>query len=441
MHKSEGKIKTLDGISASPGVTIGHAFIYDKKRLLKDQSTVKFQNLTVDESVKLFKASLSKAIENLETLKDKTENEIGTEEAAIFDAQILILEDEDYQSAVINLVKNGTRIDNAITEVIDYYVAKFEEMDNEYFKERAADIRDVGDQLINALIGKKTSELSNLEKEVIIVSQELTPSDTAEMLKEKVLGLVTEVGGATSHVAIIARSLNLPAIVGVKDLLNNVQNDQLLIVDGINGRVIINPDPDTISKYRSIQSKLIDNETELKKYGYIIAKTLDGFTIEAQANIGSVSEIASALENGADGVGLLRTEFLYLGRKTLPTEEELFSTFKDILVKMKGKPVILRTLDVGGDKNIPCIDLPTEPNPFLGVRGSRIVKDPALKRIIVTQLRAALRASRFGYLKIMFPMISTLREVLDLNNLVENCKNSLRKENYQLSDSIEVGIM
>ncbi|MHA1971572.1 MAG: phosphoenolpyruvate--protein phosphotransferase, partial [Candidatus Hodarchaeales archaeon] len=373
-------MKTLDGISASPGVTIGHTFVYDKNKVLKGESIEKFQKLGVEESIKLFKDAIKIATTNLEVLKDKTEKEVGTEEAAIFDAQILILEDEDYQSAVIDLVKRGSRIDDAIIEITNFYVNQFEEMDNEYFKERAADIRDVGNQLIKALLGEnKKSELSNLKKEAIIISQELTPSDTAEMLKEKVLGFVTEAGGATSHVAIIARSLNLPAIVGVKDLLLNVKNNQLIIVDGIKGRVVINPDKDTIKKYRLIQNKLKDDETELKKYSSIIAKTRDGYTIETQANIGSVSEIASALENGADGIGLLRTEFLYLGRKTLPTEEELFDTFKEILIKMGGKPVILRTLDVGGDKDIPCIELPSEPNPFLGIRGSRIAKNPSLK--------------------------------------------------------------
>ncbi|MHA1226107.1 MAG: phosphoenolpyruvate--protein phosphotransferase [Candidatus Hodarchaeales archaeon] len=434
-------MKTLAGISASPGVAIGKALIYNKKNLLDLHTTGILQDLSSEQSIKLFKTALAKAIQYLEKIKEKTEHELGSEEAAIFDAQILILEDEDYQTAVIKQLKEGIQLDKAIWNVIDYYVKKFEKMDNQYFKERAADIKDVGNQLMNALSDKRSLILSNLDHEAIIVSQELSPSDTVEMRREKVLGFATELGGSTSHVAIIAKSLNLPAVVGIPGLIENVTEGQFLIVDGINGRIIINPDSETFSKYRTIQHKLLDNERGLKKYAKITAKTLDGIKIEVQANVGSLHDIDPALGNGADGMGLLRTEFLYLGRNVLPTEEDLYSIVKKILLKMGDKPVIFRTLDIGGDKDIPSLNLPTESNPFLGLRGSRIIIDSQLKNVIITQIRAALRASKFGNLKLMFPMITTLKELLELNNITEDCKTKLKEEGHEFSDKMELGIM
>ncbi|MFX0183449.1 MAG: phosphoenolpyruvate--protein phosphotransferase [Candidatus Hodarchaeota archaeon] len=433
-------MRKITGIPASTGIAIGKAFVYTKSSNLKKE-LLKFQNISPEKSIILFREAVKKAIEHLNNIIRRTEEEIGTDEAGIFDAQILMLEDEDFQGAVIELLEKEFPLDKAIWDVTDFYVKKFSEIENVYFKERASDIRDIGNHIINALIGKQTSLLADLRNKVIVVSKELTPSDTAEMCKDKVIGFATEVGGSTSHVAIIARALNIPAVVGSSKLMQLVNPETPLIVDGVKGEIIINPDPETITSYQNMREKIKEDQDKLKKFAKMKAITLDGYKIEIQANIGSLDGINLALENGADGIGLLRTEFLYLGRETLPTEEESYTTIKKILLSMDNRPVILRTLDIGGDKNIPSLNLPAEANPFLGYRGSRFITDPELRNIIFTQIRAALRASIYGKLRIMFPMVTTLSEIKTLRMMVEKAKNLVLNENYSIAESIEIGIM
>ncbi|MFX0173872.1 MAG: phosphoenolpyruvate--protein phosphotransferase [Candidatus Hodarchaeota archaeon] len=433
-------MRKITGIPASTGIAIGKAFVYTKNSNLKTELS-KFQNLPPDKLILLFQKSVKKGIEHLNVIIQKTEEEIGTEEAGIFDAQILMLEDEDFQEAVIELLKKDLPLDKAIWDVTDFYVKKFSEMDNEYFKERASDIKDIGNYLINALIGKQKSSLANLSEEVIIVSEELSPSDTAQMRKNKVLGFATKVGGSTSHVAIIARALSIPAVVGSSKLMDLVSHGTLLVVDGNEGEIIIDPDPQTLEIYQNKREKHIEDQHNLKKFAQIKAKTLDGYEVEIQANVGSLDGVKTALENGADGIGLLRTEFLYLDRKTLPTEEETFTTIKNILKSMGNRPVILRTLDIGGDKFVPSLKLPTESNPFLGYRGSRLVSNLEIRNIILAQIRAALRASIFGKLRIMFPMVTTLNEIKTLRAIVEKAQKELLNEGHTITESIEIGIM
>lgn len=433
-------MRKITGIPASTGIAIGKAFVFRKSFDLKKE-LLKFQNISPEKSITLFREAVKKAIEYLSDIIRKTEDEIGSEEAGIFDAQMLMLEDEDFQGAVIELLEKEFPLDKAIWDVTDFYVQKFNDIDNVYFKERASDIRDIGNHIINALIGKQTSLLADLRDEVIVVSKELSPSDTAEMCKDKVIGFATEVGGSTSHVAIIARALNIPAVVGSSKLVQLVNPGTLLIIDGIKGEIIINPDPETFKSYENIREKLKEDQNKLKKFAKMKVKTLDGYEIEIQANIGSLDGIKLALENGADGIGLLRTEFLYLGRETLPTEEESYATIKKILLLMENRPVILRTLDIGGDKYVPSLNLPTESNPFLGYRGSRFVTDPKLKNIIFIQIRAALRASIYGKLRIMFPMVTTLNEIKTLRTMVEKATVSLLNEGHSVAESIEIGIM
>ncbi|MFX0208840.1 MAG: phosphoenolpyruvate--protein phosphotransferase, partial [Candidatus Hodarchaeota archaeon] len=383
-------MRKITGIPASAGIAIGKAFVYIKNSNLKTELS-KFQNLPSDESILLFRESVEKAIEHLNIIIQKAEEEIGTEEAGIFDAQMLMLEDEDFQEAVVKLLQKDLPLDKAIGKVTDFYVKKFSEMDNEYFKERASDIKDIGTHLFNALTGKQTSSLANLSEDVIIVSEELSPSDTAEMCKNKVLGFATKVGGKTSHVAIIARALSIPAVVGASKLMDLVTHGTLLIVDGINGEIIIDPDLQTLENYQNLKKEHKEDQIKLKKFAQMKVKTLDGYKVEIQANVGSLDGVKSALENGADGIGLLRTEFLYLNRKTLPTEEETFTTIKKILQSMDNRPVILRTLDIGGDKFVPGFKLPTESNPFLGFRGCRLITNLEMRNIIQTQIRGAIR--------------------------------------------------
>ncbi|MFX0150314.1 MAG: phosphoenolpyruvate--protein phosphotransferase [Candidatus Hodarchaeota archaeon] len=433
-------MRKITGIPASTGIAIGKAFVYIKNSNLKTELS-KFQNLPSDKSILLFRESVKKAIEHLNIIIQKAEEEIGTEEAGIFNAQMLMLEDEDFQAAVVELLQKDFPLYKAIWDVTDSYVKKFNEMDNVYFRERASDIKDIGNYLINALIGKQTSSLANLSEDVIIVSEELSPSDTAEMCKNKVLGFATKVGGSTSHVAIIARALSIPAVVGASKLMDLVTHGTLLIVDGIEGEIIIDPDSQTLEIYQNLRDEQKESQLKLKKFAQIKAKTLDDYEIEIQANVGSLDGVKLALENGADGIGLLRTEFLYLDRNTLPTEDEMFITIKKILKSMGNRPVILRTLDIGGDKLVPSLKLPAESNPFLGYRGSRIISNPEMSSIIQTQIRAALRASIFGKLKIMFPMVTTLNEVKTLYTMVDEIRKTLLNEGHTIAESIEIGIM
>jgi len=426
------------GIPASNGIAIGDILYYDHNFSF-DLS--KFKPKTIENSIQTFKEAILNTILYLEELSKKTEKEIGLKEAAIFDAQILMLEDEDFQESVIQKLYENLSLDQAILNVTNDYVDKFNHMKNQYFKERSSDIKDVGKQILNTLSGKRPSMLSNLKKEVIIIAKELTPSDTAEMDKDKILGFATELGGSTSHVAIIARALNVPAVVGAKELIKTVKENDFAIIDGNNGTIIINPDNKTLNKFRAIQTTFYEEELENKRFSTRKAKTKDGYEVEVNANIGSVKDVRLALENGADGIGLFRTEFLYLRSEKLPDEDMQYSTYKKVLETMKDKSVVLRILDVGGDKHIPSLNLKKEHNPFLGLRGSRFLLNAKLKDVLKKQIRAALRASNYGNLKIMFPMVSIFEEINELTSMVKVCKKELEDEGYKIAESVDIGIM
>ncbi len=433
-------MKTIEGIPASGGIAIGKIFLHRKSSEF-DELISRLNDLSIEEAKQKFNSGIKDAIEHLEKIRDEVEQNIGYEEAGIFDAQILMLEDEDFQTAVIDELIKGTKLVDAIWGVIDYFVAKFELMKNSYFQERAADIRDVGNQLLNALIGNRDSSLSELSEEVIVVAHELSPSETAEMRKEMVLGFATDLGGSSSHVAIIARALNIPAVVGSSKISNSVKQGDTLILDGVNGKIIINPPTDILENYNVKRDRIIADQLELKKIAHVKAETSDGYQISIQANIGSMEEIETVLDYGAEGIGLFRTEFLFLGRKTIPDEEYQFQMYKKILESMEDKPVIIRILDVGGDKEIPSLSMTKETNPFLGLRGSRFISDMKLRNIILIQIKAALKASSFGKLKLMFPMVSTVDEIIDLKSMVDDCKLQVEKDGFKVSDSLEVGVM
>lgn len=315
----------------------------------------------------------------------------------------------------------------------------FLSMEDEYMRERAADIRDIGGRIIRALKGEEKSSIGDIKDKCIIVAKDLTPSDTAQLNREYVLGFITELGGKTSHSAIIARALEIPAVSGIKDATEILKTGDLIILDGVKGIIYINPDESLIDEYQNKIQREMEEKRELLIYKDRKVLTKDGKRIEVAANISSKEEVDVALKYGADGIGLFRTEFLFMNRETAPTEEEQFEVYKYVLEKMDFRPVIIRTLDVGGDKKIPYIDVGTEMNPFLGLRAIRLCFERL--DLFKTQLKALLRASIYGNLKIMFPMISKVDEIKRAKEILEDVKAELKKAGQKFSDKIEIGIM
>lgn len=327
----------------------------------------------------------------------------------------------------------------ALKETADMFVSMFESMDNEYMRERAADIRDVTKRVLSHLLGVKIVNPSMISEEVVVVAEDLTPSDTAQLNRQFVKGFTTDIGGRTSHSAIMARSLEIPAVVGTKTATKDIENGDLVIVDGLKGEVHINPTPELVEQYKKATEDFEAQKAEWAKLKNEHTYSADGHQVELVANIGTPNDLEGVKNNGGEGVGLYRTEFLYMGRDELPTEEEQFESYKAVLEGLEGKPVVVRTLDIGGDKELPYLKLPKEMNPFLGFRAIRLCLEE--KEIFRTQLRALLRASTYGNLKIMFPMIATLDEFRQAKAMLEEEKANLQSEGIAVSDKIEVGIM
>lgn len=352
----------------------------------------------------------------------------------------MLLEDEELEQEIIALIKDEhASADAAAYSVIEGQAKALEELDDEYLKERAADVRDIGKRLLKNILGLNIVDLSAIQDEVILVATDLTPSETAQLNLDKVLGFITDIGGRTSHTSIMARSLELPAIVGTSNVTKQVKNDDYLILDAVNNKVYLNPTADVIEQLKAVKNQYITEKNELAKLKDLPAITLDGHQVEVVANIGTVRDIAGAERNGAEGVGLYRTEFLFMDRDSLPTEEEQFQAYKAVAEAMGSQAVIVRTMDIGGDKDLPYMNLPKEENPFLGWRAIRIAMDR--KEILHAQLRAILRASAFGKLRIMFPMIISVEEVRELKAELELLKSQLREENKAFDETIEVGVM
>ena len=423
------------GIPASRGYAIGQAFIKKHEELKITDEKVK--------DVAAEKESLRRAAEasktQLEKIRKKAFESMGEEKAMVFDAHLMFFDDPEFMGGIeAEIDNNGSNAIKATNDVMKNYVAIFESMDDEYMRERAADIKDVSKRLMNNLAGIEDSILIE-ENNTIVVADDLTPSDTAQLDKEKVIAFLTNVGGRTSHSAIMARTLEIPAVVGLKDITEVVKNGDILIVDGIEGRVYIDPDHDTVTKFIALQEAHNKEKEELKKLIEVEAVTKSGKRIEVAGNIGKPEDVHKVLENGADGIGLFRTEFLYMDREEMPTEEEQFESYKYVLEKMENKPVVIRTLDIGGDKQLPYLVMPNEMNPFLGYRAIRLCLDRT--DIFKIQLRALLRASVYGNLKVMFPMVSSLDEFQKSKEIVEECTKELKAEGKEVSDSIEWGIM
>ena len=428
----------ISGILASPGIAFGKALLLKEDEIVIDRKKISADQ--VDQEVERFLSGRAKASAQLETIKTKAGETFGEEKEAIFEGHIMLLEDEELEQEIIALIKDKhMTADAAAHEVIEGQASALEELDDEYLKERAADVRDIGKRLLRNILGLKIIDLSAIQDEVILVAADLTPSETAQLNLKKVLGFITDAGGRTSHTSIMARSLELPAIVGTGSVTSQVKNDDYLILDAVNNQVYVNPTNEVIDKMRAVQEQVASEKAELAKLKDLPAITLDGHQVEVCANIGTVRDVEGAERNGAEGVGLYRTEFLFMDRDALPTEEEQFAAYKAVAEACGWQAVIVRTMDIGGDKELPYMNFPKEENPFLGWRAIRIAMDR--REILRDQLRAILRASAFGKLRIMFPMIISVEEVRALRKEIEIYKQELRDEGKAFDESIEIGVM
>ncbi|MBG9567395.1 phosphoenolpyruvate--protein phosphotransferase [Brevibacillus agri] len=424
------------GVKASAGVAIGKAFLLTAPDM--QIKTVAVEDAASE--IHRFEEALERAKADLQQIALRVEKEMGAEQADIFRAHLLVLEDPELVDTVKDkITQEMTNAESALHDVAQAFIGLFEQMDNDYMRERAADIRDVTKRVLAYLLGVNFFHPGSLTEEVIIVAEDLTPSDTAQLDRRYVKGFVTDIGGRTSHSAIMARSLEIPAVVGTQTITSAVQPSTLVILDGHEGVVIIDPSEEEIALYTRKQAEYAEQKAELEKLVHNPTITADQHHVELAANIGSPADVAGALANGAEGVGLFRTEFLYMGRDDFPTEEEQYLAYKQVLAGMGDKPVVIRTLDIGGDKHLSYLDMPEEMNPFLGYRAIRLCLDR--QELFRTQLRALLRASAHGNLKIMFPMIATLEEFRAAKAILEEEKQGLQNTGVAVSDRIEVGIM
>ncbi|KML28642.1 phosphoenolpyruvate--protein phosphotransferase [Priestia aryabhattai] len=428
--------KEIQGIAASSGIAIAKAF-----RLENPELTVEKKSVTeVEAEVARLEAALEKSKSELEIIREHARKELGDDKAEIFEAHLLVLSDPELINPIKDKITNeNVNAEHALDEVAAMFINMFESMDNEYMKERAADIRDVTKRVLAHLLGVNVSNPSLISEEVVIIAEDLTPSDTAQLNRKFVKGFTTDIGGRTSHSAIMARSMEIPAVVGTKTVMEDIQNGVLVIVDGLDGEVIVDPSEETVKAYEKKAAEYAEQKAEWAKLVNEKTVSADDHHVELAANIGTPEDIKGVLENGGEGVGLYRTEFLYMGREDLPTEEEQFTSYKTVLERMEGKPVVVRTLDIGGDKELPYLNLPKEMNPFLGFRAIRLCLE--MQDMFRTQLRALLRASVYGNLKIMFPMIATVDEFRQAKAILLEEKAKLQQEGVQVSEDIEVGMM
>lgn len=429
--------KLIKGIAASDGVAIAKAYLLVEPDLTFDKN----EKVTdVEGEVAKFNSAIEASKVELTKIRNNAEVQLGADKAAIFDAHLLVLDDPELIQPIQDKIKNeNTNAATALTDVTTQFVTIFESMDNEYMKERAADIRDVSKRVLSHILGVELPNPSMIDESVVIVGNDLTPSDTAQLNKEFVQGFATNIGGRTSHSAIMSRSLEIPAIVGTKSITQEVKQGDMIIVDGLNGDVIVNPTEDELIAYQDKRERYFADKKELQKLRDADTVTVDGVHAELAANIGTPNDLPGVIENGAQGIGLYRTEFLYMGRDQMPTEEEQFEAYKEVLEAMNGKRVVVRTLDIGGDKELSYLNLPEEMNPFLGYRAIRLCL--AQQDIFRPQLRALLRASVYGKLNIMFPMVATINEFREAKAILLEEKENLKNEGHDISDDIELGIM
>ncbi|SCU57709.1 phosphotransferase system (PTS) enzyme I [Listeria monocytogenes] len=428
--------KELKGIAASDGIAIAKAYLLVEPDLSYEKTEV----TDVESEVKRFESALEVSRTELSMIREKAAKDLGEDKAQIFDAHLLVLNDPELTGPIEESIKNSkTNAETALQETTDMFIGMFESMDNEYMRERAADIKDVRKRVLSHLLGVTIPNPALIDEEVVVVAADLTPSDTAQLNRNFVKGFVTDIGGRTSHSAIMARSLEIPAVVGTKEVTASVAKNDIVIIDGLEGNVIIHPTEEQIAHYEKIKSDFALQQAEWDKLKNEKTVSKDGVHVELAGNIGTPNDLEGVISNGGEAVGLYRTEFLYMGRDNFPTEEEQFEAYKAVVSGMDGKSVVVRTLDIGGDKTLPYLELPEEMNPFLGFRAIRLCF--ANEELFRTQLRALLRASVYGNLKIMFPMIATVNEFRQARDILLDEKAKLKAAGTEVSDSIELGIM
>ncbi|MCB9800496.1 MAG: phosphoenolpyruvate--protein phosphotransferase [Candidatus Omnitrophica bacterium] len=433
------KTEELKGIPVSPGVTIGTAFIFHRQESFTIPY-VKIKKSDIPTEIAHFEDAITRTRAEILGIRKNLSVQIGREHSDIFNAHLLILEDRTLIEDVIALIKTKTTTaDHAFSLVVQRYFRAFSQINDEYLKERVDDIKDVSRRLLHNLHGDKKNQLENLSEKVVLIAHDLSPSDTATMDKEKVLAFVTEVGGPTSHTAILGRSLEIPAIVGMAGVTGRVKTGDPIIVDGTHGVLIINPDRKLIQEYEKQEERYSELTTELHKLKDLPAETTDGKKITLASNIEFDDEISSVLSHGSEGIGLYRTEYLYMNRQDLPTEEEQYRAYKNAAKKIAPHPFIIRTLDLGGDKFISSLDVPREMNPFLGWRAIRFCLTQV--DVFKEQLRAVLRASTQKNLKLMYPMISNVHELRHANAILEECKLELKSKKQRFNPDLEIGAM
>ncbi|RCF76854.1 phosphoenolpyruvate--protein phosphotransferase [Enterococcus faecium] len=432
-------VEMLKGIAASDGVAVAKAYLLVQPDLTFSKATVED---TAAEEARL-DAALAKSTEELQQIREKAAQSLGEAEAQVFDAHLMVLSDPEMVGQIKQNIKdNSVNAESALKEVTDMYIGMFEAMeDNAYMQERAADIRDVAKRILAHLLGVTLPNPSMINKEVVVVAHDLTPSDTAQLDRNFVKAFVTDIGGRTSHSAIMARSLEIPAIVGTKEITAKVKEGDILAVNGIEGDVIIDPTDEQKAEFEKAGADYAAQKAEWEKLKNAETVTADGKHFELAANIGTPKDLVGVHNNGGEAVGLYRTEFLYMDSPDFPTEDDQYEAYKAVLEGMEGKPVVVRTMDIGGDKELPYLQLPHEMNPFLGYRALRISLSEQGDEMFRTQMRALLRASVHGNLRIMFPMVATLKEFRAAKAIFEEEKQKLISEGKEVSDTIQVGIM
>lgn len=429
-------MSSIKGIIASEGIAFGTAY-----KLLAPDLTFKEHTIEhAHEEMNRLQNAVEKARIEIESIRHQVECHQGKDNAAIFDSHLLMLEDPDYMGTIEQIVRDEKiNVESALIRVTDLLISTFKQLNNLYIRERVADIQDVVDRILANLLGVSLPNISLIKSNSIIVATDLKPSETVQIDRRHIHGFVTDNGGETSHAAIIARSLELSAVVGTKDATNQINDGDQLIVDGINGVVHINPSKHTIAQYKKKRQRLHASRFRLTTFKRRRTITRDNQEIEIHANINSTNDIERAVLNGIDGIGLFRSEFIYMNETNFPSEEKQYDMYRRALLKMNGKPVVVRTLDIGGDKQLPYYTLPEEENPFLGLRSIRLALKE--KKLFKTQLRALLRASAHGNLKIMFPMITTFTELHEAKQILNDVKSDLQKENIPIGNNIEIGMM
>lgn len=424
----------LKGIAASSGIAIAKVY-----KLVQPTVEVVKKEADATVEVKKFQAALEATKQDIETIKERAAGKLSAEELAVFDAHLMMVSDPEFQGQIIAKIEaEQVNAEYAASEVSDLMIKMFESMDNDYFRERAADVKDVTFRLKCHLLGLRIPDLSLIDEESIVVAHDLTPSDTAQ-LNSFTKGFATAIGGRTSHSAIMARSLEIPAVVGCSDILEKANHGDVIILDALEGEVFLNPDQTLIAQYEVKAKAFADEKEALKELKNAKSVSVDGHHVELAGNIGTPKDVEGVLNNGGEGIGLYRTEFLYMNADHFPTEDEQFEAYKEVLEGMGGKRVVVRTLDIGGDKTLPYFTFPEEMNPFLGYRAIRLCLDRT--DIFRTQLRALIRASVYGHLCIMFPMIATVQEFRDAKAIFNEEKEKLIAEGVSVADNIEVGMM